>query len=207
MKNLFNVLEKVNQENKERTIKAIEKQDHTLNNYLTKLRQQQLKNGEITREEALKFATKKIEKVYKKQLEEDINKINDIMESEENFDEIYLQIQSKKNAYGYQYKCNLSADEGTNIIGTFTNGCGYDKLSSAISEVLNEYKPLLKMLYELKEANINTNNRELIGYGSGYGLLPYFERGVGISCYYKIFNSIGLQFKEINHDLYIITRK
>ena len=207
MKNLFNVLEKLNKENKERTIKAIEKQDHTLNNYLTKLRQQQLKNGEITREEALKFATKKIEKVYKKQLEEDINKINDIMESEENFDEIYLQIQSKKNAYGYQYKCNLSADEGTNIIGTFTNGCGYDKLSSAISEVLNEYKPLLKMLYEVKESNINTNNRELLGYGSGYGLLPYFEGGVGISCYYKIFNSIGLQFKEINSDLYVITRK
>ena len=207
MKNLFNVLEKLNKENKERTIKAIEIQDHSLNNYLTKLKQQQLKNGEITREEALKFATKKIEKVYKKQLEEDINKINDIMESEENFDEIYLQIQSKKNAYGYQYKCNLSADEGTNIIGTFTNGCGYDKLSSAISEVLNEYKPLLKMLYEVKESNINTNNRELLGYGSGYGLLPYFEGGVGISCYYKIFNSIGLQFKEINSDLYVITRK
>lgn len=207
MKNLFNALEKVNQENKERTIKAIEKQDHTLNNYLTKLRQQQLKNGEITREEALKFATKKIEKVYKKQLEEDINKINDIMESEENFDEIYLQIQSKKNAYGYQYKCNLSADEGTNIIGTFTNGCGYDKLSSAVAEVLNEYKPLLKMLYQFKNNNVNTDNRELFGYGSGYGLLPYFERGVGIDCYYKICDNIGLQFKEINSDLYVITRK
>lgn len=207
MKNLFNALEKVNQENKERSLKAIEKQDHSLNNYLTKLKQQQLKNGEITREEALKFATKKIEKVYKKQLEEDINKINDIIGSEETFKEIYLQIQSKKNSYGYQFKCNLSSDEGTNIIGTFTNGCGYDKLSTSVSSVLNEYKPLLKMLYQFKNNNVNTDNRKLFGYGSGYGLLPYFEGGVGISCYYKIFNSIGLQFKEINHDLYIITRK
>ena len=207
MKNLFNLLEKVNQENKERSLKAIEKQDHSLNNYLTKLRQEQLKNGEITREEALKFATKKIEKVYKKQLEEDINKINDIMESEENFDEIYLQIQSKKNAYGYQYKCDLSTNNGSEIKGSFTNGCGYDKLSTSVSSVLNEYKPLLKMLYQFKNNNVNTDNRKLFGYGSGYGLLPYFEGGVGIDCYYKICDNIGLQFKKINSDLYVITRK
>ena len=80
-------------------------------------------------------------------------------------------------------------------------------------KVLNEYKPLIKMLYSFKNEamgkseHLKIDNRELFGYGSGYGILPYFESGVGTSCYYKILNTIGLELKNINDSLYVITRK
>ena len=54
---------------------------------------------------------------------------------------------------------------------------------------------------------IQADNRNIFGYGSGYGILPYFEGGVGVSSYYKIFNTIGLEFKQVNDTLYIVTKK
>ena len=80
-------------------------------------------------------------------------------------------------------------------------------------EVLNEYLPLKELLYNYKEKYLfenkltQVNNRDIFGYGSGYGILPYFEGGVGVSSYYKIFNTIGLEFKQVNDTLYIITKK
>lgn len=89
-------------------------------------------------------------------------------------------------------------------------GCGYDKLSTAIARCLNQSKELLKLLYAKKNRNVEANNVELFGYGSGYGLLPYFEGGVGVSCYPKIFESIGYEFRTVatgkTFDVYEITK-
>jgi len=74
------------------------------------------------------------------------------------------------------------------------SGCGFDKGSTAVADVLNQSNALLKALYMVKEQNINTINRDLFGYGSGYGIKPYFEGGVGVSCYNAIFNKIGFNF-------------
>jgi hypothetical protein len=37
----------------------------------------------------------------------------------------------------------------------------------------------------------NTTNNSLIHYGAGYGVLPYFEGGVGISSFYGVFEKCG----------------
>lgn len=77
-------------------------------------------------------------------------------------------------------------------------GCGYDKLSTAVAEVLNQSNEVLKALY--KEAdrakNKKLTNREIFGYGSGYGVLPQIESGVGVSCYTSIFKKIGFNFEQ-----------
>jgi len=90
-------------------------------------------------------------------------------------------------------------------------GCGYDKLSTAVANVINQANPILKQLYELKESNPNTDNRELFGYGSGYGSLPHIEGGVGVSCYPAIFDKIGFEFKSIasgkTFDVFTIIKK
>ena len=47
----------------------------------------------------------------------------------------------------------------------------------------------------------------ITSYGSGYGILPYFESGVGVSSFYKIFDNLGLKLTEVTDELYRITRK
>jgi hypothetical protein len=92
-------------------------------------------------------------------------------------------------------------------------GAGYDKLSTAVAEVLNQSNSLLKLLYIEKEnsANVLKKNHDLFGYGSGYGLLPAIEGGVGVSCYDRIFEKVGVTFRKVaygkNFDAYILEKK
>lgn len=90
-------------------------------------------------------------------------------------------------------------------------GCGYDKQSAAVADVLKQFNEVLKPLYTMKNKNISIDNRELFGYGSGYGILPYIEGGVGVNCYSKIFETIGYEFKTVasgkTFDSYEITKK
>lgn len=79
------------------------------------------------------------------------------------------------------------------------SGCGYDKESTSIAEAINQSNSFLKAIYEVKEANIQTDNRELFGYGSGYGILPRLEGGIGTSCYPTIFKKIGFDFHGVAH--------
>jgi len=91
-------------------------------------------------------------------------------------------------------------------------GCGYDKCSTAVANVLNQIPQFRKLMFELKNklSNCKKQNREVFGYGSGYGILPTFEGGVGVSCYDRIFNAIGYEFKTVSSgkafDVYRISK-
>lgn len=211
--NLRNSLISKNNEEVKRQLENIENENmNTLNFYTTNLRQQQYKEGKISMDKFKACAKTKMLKETKKQLDKELKELEKIENNHKIFDTLYIQIQCKKTNFGYQYKAILS-DNIEKIEGKYTGGWGYDKLSSAISEVLNEYLPLKELLYNYKEKYLFENkllqadNHDILGYGSGYGILPYFEKGVGVTSYYKIFNSIGLEFKQINDTLYIITKK
>ena len=75
------------------------------------------------------------------------------------------------------------------------SGCGYDKASTALARLLNQCNEALKPLYIKKNKNIDKANGGLLGYGSGYGIVPSFEGGVGVSCYPRIFEGIGYKFE------------
>lgn len=89
-------------------------------------------------------------------------------------------------------------------------GCGYDKHSAATAEVLNNNPSVLKLLYAKKDKAIGTHNHELLGYGSGYGILPQFESGVGISSHKFICESVGLKMVQVSNtkhtDVHVITK-
>ncbi len=94
------------------------------------------------------------------------------------------------------------------------SGCGYDKKTAAIAEAANQSNRILKILADKKERELQTGktgtNRDLVGYGSGYGAIPYFEGGVGISSFRKIFENCGYEWKDYRgekYDMYIVTRK
>lgn len=90
-------------------------------------------------------------------------------------------------------------------------GCGYDKLSTAIANAVNQDNAFLKAMYLLKEANPTANNHALFGYGSGYGILPRLEGGVGVSCYPAIFDKIGFVWSNTawgkTYDVFAVAKK
>ena len=141
-----------------------------------------------------------------------IEKVKNIDATIENIEDINIIVQTKKTNLGYQYKAILATDT-IRIEGKYTGGWGYDKLSTAIAEVLNQYQPLTKLMYNyiddkmFEEGSLSINNHKVLGYGSGYGILPYFESGVGVSSFYKIFDNLGLKLTEVTDEFYRITKK
>ena len=213
MNNLMNSLRVQGNEELERVIRSIKDGNmNTINFYITNLRKQQLKDGKITLEKAQQIAVKKANKEISKKIEQQINEVMEIRNTSAEIEDINIIIQHKKNNYGYQYKAVLATDT-LRIEGKFTGGWGYDKLSTAIAEVLNQYQPLMKLMYNYiddkmwEEGTLKINNHEALGYGSGYGILPYFEHGVGVSSFYKIFDNLGLKLTEVTDEFYRITKK
>lgn len=116
-------------------------------------------------------------------------------------DSFTINVEWKKSA---MWGSNPTAEAYVNGIGHLSSGsiggCGYDKCSTAVARILNEIPQLKKLMCELKNktSNYKKSNRELFGYGSGYGVIPSFEGGVGVSCYDRIFNSIGYKFETVS---------
>ena len=102
-------------------------------------------------------------------------------------------------------------DYGHNYSSGSVGGCGYDKCSTAVANAVNQSNSFLKAMYLVKEQNVSKKNHELFGYGSGYGILPRLEGGVGVSCYPRIFETIGFTFNTTasgkSFDVYTVTKK
>lgn len=208
MKKLIAKVTKENKTEMQRELENLNNEEYrTLNYYLTDLRIRQLKNGEITREKAVEIASKKVIKEYEKKLTKTLEKINAIAEAE-NFKGCTITVEWSRGSMGAnQAKATLS---GCGYIeGTKTGGCGYDKESTACAEVLNQCLPLMKALYLYRNKHTEGSNRNVFGYGAGYGFLPYFEGGVGVSTYHNILEKIGCKFKCVasgkSFDVYEIT--
>lgn len=213
MNNLLNSLRLEGKKELEKVVKNIEAGNmNTINFYITDLRKQQFKDGKITLEKVQQIAIKKASKEVEKQTTKKMEKVKNIDATIENMEDINIMVQTKKTNLGYQYKAILATDT-VRIEGKYTGGWGYDKLSTALAEVLNQYHPLMKLMYEyidnkmFEEGSLTINNHKVLGYGSGYGILPYFEHGVGVSSFYKIFDNLGLKLTQVTDEFYRITKK
>jgi len=76
----------------------------------------------------------------------------------------------------------------------YASGYGYDKESTVISQIFNEY-----LKYKLWEIEDNKKKQKEVPYGIrlDYDFSPYYEGGVGASCYYAISEFIGGKFELI----------
>ncbi len=154
------------------------------------------------------------QKAMDKRLQSELNKLNTIAEAKD-ITSVKISMEWKKSRmWGANPTAEMWASElndSNYYVSGSISGCGYDKGSTAVANVLNQSNGILKALYALKEANINTNNRDLFGYGAGYGICPQIEGGVGVSCYPAIFAKIGMDFKTVasgkTYDVYTITKK
>lgn len=176
--------------------------------YGTNLTKVKYKSGELEEEKAYKRALSRALKELNNNKLKKLNKI-ELVEKAEDLEYININVDwVYSRTWGYNPKVkvitNISIYEGT------ASGCGYDKESSAVAGAFNQSSEILKVLYTLAEKMLEevgdgayyytgcggcVSWRNSIGYGSGYGILPYFEGGVGISCFESILNKCGFVWR------------
>jgi hypothetical protein len=202
-------------------IEAIKKssqifENWTLTELLTKLRRSQLENGKLLLSDAKFLMISKAVKNYKKELGGKMKFIDDVANAPD-LKDVTLSIEWKKS---YVWGNNPTCEAKMNTLSSYEyfssgsiGGCGYDKESTAVSKVLNQSKSVLKELYKIKNkpCNVKKKNHDVFGYGSGYNILPCLEGGVGVNCYYHIFEKCGFIFKHVamgkTFDVYEVNKK
>lgn len=210
------LIKQVEKENKKELKKAIsnlnkaKKEDFTnLWYYSEKLTKRQ---KEKTKSEQKEIIKNKIIKEYEKRLAKNLKRIETIKSADQNIETITINVDWVKNqTWGHNPHATIYTNKGDLTEGK-ASGCGYDKESAAIAQALNQNNDILKLLYIAKNKKMtlkNTNNHDLLGYGSGYGVLPYFEGGVGVSSLLNIFRKLNYNIVEHHtntSDFYTITK-
>lgn len=175
-------------------------ENNTFRYYITDTRYNQLRNGEISFKAAKEYAVKRMRKQNEKKLSEKLEKLA-AAENRKEILSISISVEWKKSSvWGYNPHAEVTIGKidkeghfSYDRYCGYASGCGYDKLSAAIANALNNDIDLFAYLCEVKERAIrkghkptaawNESNRDYIHYGAGYGALPYFEGGVGNSLF------------------------
>lgn len=176
--------------------------DRGLGEYSTARRWEQYRSGEISREKAVELAIKRAVTSIKKETEKKLAHLERIAAAP---DVEYISVSIdwvRSSTWGYNPHATVitSAETTTGK----ASGCGYDKESAAIAHAFNASDGILKILCTLKEKGLEAgegdeseyacagrDNRNICGYGAGYTAIPYFEGGIGSSCFWKIFEKCG----------------
>jgi hypothetical protein len=207
-------LEKEYQGYKNNTIKYLTscENDDSLKRHSTNTRWTQYINGVIDREKAMNYALTRIEKDYNKKLNKEIEFLDRISTAND-VENVSIFVQwHKSRTWGMNPTADIEVQTTTGktyrATGT-ASGCGYDKLTAAIGSALNEIDSIRKMLCECKENALNNGvtsgnkynpgNSAFIHYGAGYGAIPYFEGGVGMSSFEGVFNACNLKLTHQNN--------
>lgn len=180
--------------------------DRGLKEYSTARRWEQYTKGEITREKAVEYATARALKEIDKKTAATLAKLDRVAAAPD-LDYISISVDwVRSRTWGYNPHAEISTNAGR-YNGT-ASGYGYDKESAAIADGLNQCDSVLKALYTLKENGLRAglsdesktaccgrSNGEICGYGAGYGAVPYFEGGVGASCFWSILEKCGFRVR------------
>ena len=180
--------------------------DNGLKRYSTARRWEQYTNGEIDRETACKYAITRNNKKIEKETAEKIKHLERVAAAEIP-SYISVNVEWKRNSYwGNCPRVKVTTNTEGEIFSGYASGCGYDKESAAVASAFNSSLSILKALYTLKEnalqagksdksetACTGVDNRYCVGYGAGYGVIPYFEGGVGVNCFWSILKALGYE--------------
>lgn len=162
------------------------------------------KAGTLPREKAVEIAYKRAAKEEEKHHAQKLEKLTQAENAAPVID-IAISIEWKRSqTWGHNPTATVtvhSADGWRQYTGT-ASGCGYDKLTAAVGSALNQSPAVMNMLYAAKEKAYRKStaadrkawgdsNRTPIHYGAGYGILPYFEGGVGWTSFQGVFETCG----------------
>jgi len=141
-------------------------------------------------------------KAIQKDLDKNIGRLQNIMNTDKDVESINISVEWKASR---TWGNNPTATAKVCYFGgsceyfksSSIGGCGYDKESTAIAEALNQSNAFLKRMYDTKAKRPNVQNSIIFGYGSGYGILPSIEGGVGVSCYYRLIEKMKGKFSNV----------
>jgi len=182
--------------------------DNGLKCYSTAAKWEAYQAGKLTREKAVEIATTRRFRELEKAYRADVEKLESAAAAPD-VEGVTIHVEWKRSAtWGYNPHAVVIVNAMNRYEGN-ASGCGYDKLTAAIGEALNQSAVIRKMLYQAKEKALQAgynpetgkkgyiceSNRECIAYGAGYGTLPYFEGGVGMSSFEAVFNACGLKMR------------
>ena len=177
--------------------------DRGIKQYSTARRWEQYKAGEITREKAIELAEKRAVNEIEKNRARKIANLEAAANAPRISSASITVEWAKSRTWGANPTAKfLNIGDGQTV--GHASGYGYDKESAAIAEAMNDSPSALRVLYELGEAALNRGESPrstsscsgyhwgtCIGYGAGYSVLPYWEGGVGSSCFWRILEKAG----------------
>lgn len=175
--------------------------DAGLRRYLTATMWNKYTAGAITRKEAITKATARAVAKYDKELNKDLARLASY-EHAGRLESVSITVEWKKSrVWGYNPTATAAIvwidEAGNHRSGVYyghASGCGYDKRSAAVADALNQCDAVRGMLCRYANKHYNKDIRtggRAICYGCGYTSIPYFEGGVGVSCFRKAFELCG----------------
>ena len=186
---------------------------YSLRQYSTATRWNQFQAGTITREQAEAYATARMIKQTDKRTAAAIERL-ETYENAPTLKSVTISVEWKRSrTWGANPTATATYYNGRYGQTTGTaSGCGYDKESAAVADALNKIPSAMKALCECKEnaikagkqarAEWNDSNADVIAYGAGYGAIPYFEGGVGMSSTRKVLEAAGYKCTHETHGKY-----
>ena len=177
--------------------------DRGLKQYSTPRRWEQYQTGDITREKAVELAKRRAVAEVEKSRAAKLARIESAAVAPVLSSASITVEWAKSRTWGANPTAEL-LNMGNGRTTGHASGCGYDKESAAIAEAMNADPSALRILYELGEAALSRGEDPrsktactgyhwggCIGYGAGYDVLPYWEGGVGSSCFWSILEKAG----------------
>lgn len=176
---------------------------------LTATRYNQLKNGIITLEQAKEYALKRKTAEVRKRCEAEKVNVSKWL-AEPNVASVEVMVSWKNHKPSADVSVHLADGQVERYEGK-AGGWGYDLESAAVAQALNQCGAIRKLLIEAKfnKREAGQKNHDILGYGSGYGIIPHFEGGVGITSHKGIFENLGFKVGGMSgktYDLYTFSR-
>lgn len=195
--------------------------DRGLKEWSTPKKWEAYQAGTLPREKAVEIAQKRAAADVEKWREKQLSKLRTAAAAPA-LSFLSVSVEWKRNStWGHNPTATARTDDGT--FSGHASGCGYDKESAAVGEALNKSPAVMRVLYQAAEQAMKNGEsfqtlssgcvswRDVLGYGSGYAILPYFEGGVGVSCFWSIFKVCGYECRSTGSgkmfDAYTVERK
>ena len=199
--------------------------EQAIRSYSTVTRWGQYQAGKIDAETAAGFAYKRKAREIEKRTAEKLARLDRLADASE-VQAVRISVEwVKSSVWGYNPQAEITVYYSEGGASTYTgsaSGCGYDKRTTAVGEALNQCDGIIKALCACKEKNITPegkehnrgagySNADAVAYGAGYGAIPYFEGGVGMSSFERVFNACGFILRNVHEtkrtDYYYFEKK
>lgn len=176
--------------------------DDGIRYYSTATRWEQYQRGEISREKAVELATKRAYKQIEQDTARQLEKLDTVAAARLPSALSICVTWARSRTWGANPTAEVCGDT-TRTTG-HASGCGYDKESAAIADAMNQQPAALRVLFDMAEKALAYGMRpdsktactgyswsQVLGYGSGYSVLPYFEGGCGSSTIWELLRKGG----------------